>query len=70
MLKDKINYYDELIEKELKFARMKKYEDEIYALAGEKFNIASPKQLQTVLFEELGLPAFSSCTNKEKRKRC
>ncbi len=31
-------------------------EDKIYGLAGEKFNINSPKQLQEVLFEKLGLP--------------
>jgi len=30
-------------------------EKEIYELAGHSFNIASPKQLATVLFEELGL---------------
>lgn len=30
--------------------------DEIYELAGMEFNIASPKQLGEVLFEELGLP--------------
>ncbi|MEK7826896.1 MAG: DNA polymerase I, partial [Thermodesulfobacteriota bacterium] len=29
---------------------------EIHRLAGEKFNISSPKQLQVVLFEKLGLP--------------
>ncbi len=31
-------------------------EQEIYELAGRKLNIASPKQLQQVLFEELSLP--------------
>ena len=32
-------------------------QSEIHELAGHKFNIGSPKQLSTVLFEELGLPA-------------
>lgn len=31
-------------------------ENLIYTIAGKSFNIASPKQLQTVLFEELKLP--------------
>jgi DNA polymerase-1 len=31
-------------------------EEKIYRLAGEQFNINSPKQLQVVLFEKLGLP--------------
>ncbi len=30
-------------------------EEKIYTLAGERFNINSPKQLQTILFEKLGL---------------
>jgi DNA polymerase-1 len=36
---------------------LKKHEDEIYAMAGEMFNINSPKQLAVILFEKLGLPA-------------
>jgi DNA polymerase-1 len=31
-------------------------EEKIHRLAGEKFNISSPKQMQVVLFEKLGLP--------------
>ena len=31
-------------------------EEEIYAMAGHPFNLNSPRQLGTVLFEELGLP--------------
>ncbi|MDO8786350.1 MAG: DNA polymerase I, partial [Syntrophales bacterium] len=31
-------------------------EEKIYRLAGERFNIASPKQLQSILFDRLGLP--------------
>ncbi|HUS40764.1 MAG TPA: DNA polymerase I [Pirellulales bacterium] len=33
-------------------------EREIYELAGREFNISSPKQLATVLFEEQGLPVL------------
>jgi len=31
-------------------------EEKIYRLAGERFNVNSPKQLQVILFERLGLP--------------
>jgi DNA polymerase-1 len=37
-------------------AQLAEIEGRIFALAGESFNVASPKQLQRVLFEELKLP--------------
>ena len=36
--------------------RLKTLREEIFELAGHEFNIASPKQLQKILFEEQGLP--------------
>ncbi|HIQ23212.1 MAG TPA: DNA polymerase I [Planctomycetes bacterium] len=38
--------------------RMAELEERIFQLAGHRFNIASPKQLQEVLFEELQLPVI------------
>ena len=35
--------------------KMAQYEDETYELAGEKFNIASPKQLGEILFDKMSL---------------
>jgi DNA polymerase-1 len=37
--------------------RLWELEQQAYDLAGERFNLGSPKQLQTILFERLGLPA-------------
>lgn len=39
-------------------ARIQAIEEEIYELAGKTFNVASPKQLGIVLFEDLGLPVI------------
>ncbi len=38
--------------------RLTKLIEEIHEIAGHEFNIASPLQLRTVLFEELNLPVF------------
>jgi DNA polymerase-1 len=38
-------------------SELERLEARIYELAGERFQIGSPKQLQSVLFEKLGLPA-------------
>ncbi|MCW9023680.1 MAG: DNA polymerase I [Gammaproteobacteria bacterium] len=39
--------------------RLQELEQETYNLAGEEFNLASPKQLQVILFDKLGLPVKS-----------
>lgn len=36
--------------------RIKEFEQKIYELAGQEFNISSPSQLATILFEKMGLP--------------
>ncbi len=40
-------------------ARLAELEQDIYKIAGEEFNIGSPKQLQVILFEKLELPIIS-----------
>jgi DNA polymerase-1 len=37
-------------------ASVLRYAEEIFELAGERFNIGSPQQLGTILFERLGIP--------------
>ncbi|MDA8020904.1 MAG: DNA polymerase I [Thermoanaerobaculia bacterium] len=39
-------------------SRLGEIEADIFSLAGHEFNVGSPKQLSTVLFEELGLPVI------------
>lgn len=36
--------------------RMRELEEETYGIAGKEFNLGSPKQLQTILFEEQQIP--------------
>ena len=60
---------DKSILDEMKAETKKKIDiltDEIYELAGMEFNIASPKQLGEVLFEELGLPGGKKGTKTYK----
>ena len=37
-------------------AKIKQIETEAFAMTGEAFNMASPKQIQTILFDKMGLP--------------
>ena len=39
-------------------AMLQAVEGEVYHLAGEEFNLNSPKQLSVILFEKLGLPVI------------
>jgi DNA polymerase-1 len=48
---------DWLVELEARFAgEVKRVADDAYSCVGREFNLGSPKQLQTILFDELGLP--------------
>ncbi|CDG86591.1 multifunctional DNA polymerase I: 5'-_3' exonuclease (N-terminal); 3'-_5' polymerase; 3'-_5' exonuclease (C-terminal) [Xenorhabdus bovienii str. feltiae Florida] len=44
-------------------ARLGELEKAAYELAGEEFNLASPKQLQVILFEKLNLPVLKKTPN-------
>ncbi len=44
--------------------RMQSLETDIYHLAGQRFNVSSPRQLGTILFEHLGLPRKKKSSKK------
>ncbi|WMS86155.1 DNA polymerase I [Pleionea litopenaei] len=55
-----------LREKSQQFAaRMVELQQEAYELAGEEFNLGSPKQLQQILFEKLELPVIKKTPKKQ-----
>ncbi len=39
-------------------ARLEQLEQQAFDIAGQPFNLSSPKQLQTILFEQMGLPVI------------
>ena len=39
--------------------RLEEIQQQTYKEAGEEFNLGSPKQLQTILFDKMGLPVIS-----------
>ncbi|NKC15382.1 MAG: DNA polymerase I [Gammaproteobacteria bacterium] len=45
--------------------RMLEVEEEAYKEAGHPFNLGSPKQIQTILYDELGLPVLAKTPKKQ-----
>ena len=56
--KDELYQYGEILGE-----RISVLEKEIYAEAGEEFNVNSPKQLGVILFEKLGMPYAKKTKN-------
>ena len=52
--KDKLKQQSQQLSK-----RLLELEQEAYQAAGEEFNLGSPKQIQAILFDKLGLPVIS-----------
>ncbi|MDM8565693.1 DNA polymerase I [Candidatus Halobeggiatoa sp. HSG11] len=45
--------------------KLQQLEQQVYTIAGEKFNLNSPKQLQVILFEKLQLPILKRTPKKD-----
>jgi DNA polymerase-1 len=56
-----LNQYKTVLQKEIQLL-----ENEIYSIAGTKFNIASPKQLGEILFEKLKIPYEGKLTKSKQ----
>ena len=52
--KDKLKQQSQQLSK-----RLLELEQEAYQVAGEEFNLGSPKQIQSILFDKLGIPVIS-----------
>ena len=48
---------------------LRQKEEIIYKIAGEEFSIASPKQVQAILFDKLGLPAKKKTTAEDALRK-
>lgn len=50
-------------------ARLDELEKQAFAIAGEEFNLSSPKQLQAILFEKLNLPVLKKTGRRTVNQR-